>query len=178
MFKIGLRRVLFCVLFAPLLVRPAAADVIYDVDVNYAGGYKYSFAMRFADATGTKTSGDLLDGDFIGETFTGPGSIYTLIDGPVRHFSFIPNASILFFGSSDFFIGSCVCFATSFTERSASIDDPLTGQSQTPQLTSMFVVLRAGDVPEPGTLGLLAAAGLAAIALRRRRGGEGQRNFV
>lgn len=52
---------LFLISLFALFGQVSQASVLYQVTVDYEGGYHYHFAMEFADAVGIKTEQDLLN---------------------------------------------------------------------------------------------------------------------
>ena len=85
-------------------IQTSSAAVFYDVTVNYAGGYTYSFEMGFANSVGTKTLANLLGGDFGEETLSRNGVDIPLVaDLPTGGLTFNPATLVLSFFDNDMF---------------------------------------------------------------------------
>lgn len=146
----------------------ASANVIYDVVVNYSGGYQYRFAMEFSDAIGINNTSDLVGGDFTGEAFSQGGINWSPdYDGSVLGLTFDTNNSGLNFISDDFFTSlihsashlSAVNFAQGWTGGGPYLIKSALGIS----------VVQRTAVPEPTTQFLLATWVPVWWAVSRRR---------
>jgi hypothetical protein len=160
------------------LVGSAHANVIYDVVVDYVGGYRYTFSMEFAAAPPPdKFETDLISSgppaDFINERFfSGIGStplewamqsdlptVSLAFDGPL-----VPNG-ISFFSIDGFACPSPPGICTNgLRQTGARLEDP--GEI-TVSASAVTVTERAAVVPEAPTLFLL-ALGLSILWWRTR----------
>ena len=87
-----------------LFTSKSMASVIYDVAVDYLGGYRYSFSMEFTDVFGTKTELDLVGSDFFNEEFrSSAGEWQMSVDSDVQ-LTFYSDTQTLLFVSHDVFV--------------------------------------------------------------------------
>ena len=160
-------------------IQTSSADVFYDVTVNYAGGYQYSFGMGFANSVGIKHVADLLGGDFGEETLSRNGvDIPLLADITTGGLTFNPATLALSFFTNDMFkvVGTPPgVFGNFFSDPRMSFFE-VPGVSTNYDKLSISIVEEPNGVPLPSTLWLL-LAGIPALRLasktaRRQRVGS------
>jgi len=148
-------------------IQTSSANVFYDVTVNYAGGYQYSFGMGFANSVGIKTVANLLGGDFGEETLSRNGVDIPLVaDISTGGLTFNPATLALSFFANDMFqvIGAPLGVFGNFESDQRMSFFEVPGVSTDYPRLSISVVREASGVPLPSTLWLL-LAGIPALRL-------------
>lgn len=159
-------------------IQTSAADVFYDVTVNYAGGYQYSFVMGFANAVGPKNLTHLLGGDFGEETLSRNGVDIPLIgDAFTGGLTFNPVTLSLFFFTNDVFqeIGAPNgVFGSFFSDPRMSFFEVAGTSTVYDRIGPIVVEREVAAVPVASTLWLLLLAGIPA-AWFRSKAAQGKR---
>ena len=161
-------------------VAPSRANVIYDVAVFYLSDPflgEVTFAMEFADDTGTKGTADLIGGDVQGLLLFVDNDHYPLIAGTqtVTQLSFTPQTDIFTFQIQGVYGDEPFPNTTHICDTLSNVAILCVNEPIVIRFHSMNVTLRQtdGTAPVPGTLWLLTLGLLAmwlgnALANRRR----------
>lgn len=154
------------------IARTASANVIYDVVVEYEGGYTYSFSMEFANGSGSKEWVDLVGGDFLDESFVGPDGPWTLqFDAGTGSLDFDSGPPL---GQLQFFANDAFLSYDGITRTTLSMSDAgFEAYANIPGFdgilgdrTSLTVTLRPSSAVPVAPTAALILAGLAAWRLR------------
>ena len=152
-------------------VSAAGANVIYDVEVNYEGGYKYTFAMEFATIKSEYTEADLIPGgDFQQERFFSNGTEWDRLGGALLlHLTFDPADPLLIsFASIERFVSPTSGYFTFYLAMTDVQLDGRTGAVLYPSASGAVTLRQPEAIPEPASVTLL-GLGLAGLAGMRRR---------